>query len=91
MKKRIYKLADKERWVLIRRPARPGYVYLNGEPVKHELHYLSKNKYHESYEFLLDKVLRKTESDLKAAGIRMPEKFPKNAAKLFREYFQASI
>ena len=91
MKKRAYKLADKERWVFIKRPARPGYVYLNGESVKHELHYLSKNKYHESYEFLLDKVLRKTESDLKVSGIRMPEKFPKNAAKLSREHFQASI
>ena len=91
MKKRAYKLADKERWVFIKRPARPGYVYLNGESVKHELHYLSKNKYHESYEFLLDKVLRKTESDLKAANIRIPEEFPKNVAKLFREHFQASI
>lgn len=91
MRKRAYKLASNNRWMFIKRPARPGCVYLNGEPVKHELHYLSKNKYHESYEFLLDKVLRKTESDLKAAGIRMPEKFPKNAAKLFREYFQASI
>ena len=91
MRKRTYKLASNNRWVLIKRPARPGCVYLNGEPVKHELYYLSKNKYHESYEFLLDKVLRKTESDLKAAGIRMPVKFPKNAAKLFREHFQASI
>lgn len=91
MRKRTYKLASNNRWVLIKRPARPGLVYLNGESVKHELHYLSKNKYHESYEFLLDKVLRKTESDLKAAGIRMSEKFPKNVAKLFREHFQASI
>ena len=91
MKKRTYKLASNNRWAFIKCPARPGCVYLNGEPVKHELHYLSKNKYHESYAFLLDKVMRKTESDLKAAGIRMPEKFPKNAAKLFREHFQASI
>ena len=91
MKKRIYKLASNNRWMFIKRPARSGLVYLNGESVKHELHYLSKNKYHESYEFLLDKVLRKTESDLKAAGIRMSEKFPKNVAKLFREHFQASI
>ena len=91
MKKRIYKLADKKRWMFIKRPARPGLVYLNGESVKHELHYLSKNKYHESYAFLLDKVLRKTESDLTAAGIQLPEKFPKNAAMLFREHFQASI
>lgn len=91
MRKRAYKLASNNRWMFIKRPARPGCVYLNGESVKHELHYLSKNKYHESYAFLLDKLLRKTESDLKAAGIRIPEEFPKNAAKLFREHFQASI
>ena len=88
MKKKTYKLADKLKYAFAKVPVKPGKVYditfltENGEYYLHDLRNASK-----SYPVLLGKLLRKTEAELEAIGISMPETVPKNAINLFCKNF----